>query len=329
MEPLYDILVIGGSGLVGRKLIELLIENKFPFKTIKSTLSRSLVNNKLIVKNYEVELVSLDKEEVFDNVDFCFFCSTAEISKKYVYKAKEKCKYVIDNSSCFRMNNDVPLIVPEINFKDINSNLISNPNCSTIQSVLVLDQIRKEYEINKIIYSTYQSCSGGGKEELNELINSYYNKNKLYSHNLCDTCISQIGEINETRFSLEELKMINETKKVLNDYSLNIHASCVRVPVNYCHGVFIYIEVTQEVNIDRIIELIKEAPRLKYVNDNEILYFQEAYEKDHVLVGRLKKDITNPHAFSLFCVGDNLRVGAAFNAYNIAIKLIGENNGKI
>ena len=150
MEPLYDILVIGGSGLVGRKLIELLIENKFPFKTIKSTLSRSLVNNKLIVKNYEVELVSLDKEEVFDNVDFCFFCSTTEISKKYVYKAKEKCKYVIDNSSYFRMNNDVPLIVPEINFKDINSNLISNPNCSTIQSVLVLDQIRKEYEINKI-----------------------------------------------------------------------------------------------------------------------------------------------------------------------------------
>ena len=119
MNTLYNVLVVGGGGLVGRKLIEILIDKKFPFKSIKSTLSKSLVNEKLIVKKYDVELVSLEDEGVFDNVDFCFFCSTSEISKEYVCKAKKKCKYVIDNSSYYRMDEDVPLVVPEINFDDI------------------------------------------------------------------------------------------------------------------------------------------------------------------------------------------------------------------
>ena len=326
MTNLYNVLVVGGTGLVGKKLIEILIENNFPFNRIRYTKSE-YSSRSLIIKNIEIEEVELNNY-CFDDIDFCFLCSTSEVSSKWGNIAKAKCKYVIDNSSTFRMDKDVPLIIPEINFESINSSLISNPNCSTIQSLLVLNEIKKTYKINKIIYSTYQSCSGGGKEELIELSKSYDKVSSIYSELLCDTCISQIGEINDTRFSLEELKMINETKKIFNDYTLEVHASCIRVPVSYCHGVFIYLEVDKEVDVNKIINLIKNSERLEYKKDNEILYFQEAYQKDKVLVGRIKKDLTNPKAFSLFCVADNLRVGAAFNAYNIALHLIRRNNEK-
>ena len=213
MEPLYNVLVVGGSGLVGNKLIEILIEKEFPFSSIKYTKSSKEGSN-LFVNGVEVELIALN-EKSFDDIDFCFFCSTSEVSSIYGKLAKEKCKYVIDNSSYFRMDKDVPLIIPEINFSSINSSLIANPNCSTIQSLLVIDAIRKQYSLKKIIYSTYQSCSGGGKEELKELNKSFSKISNIYSELLCDTCISQIGIIDDSGFSLEEIKMINETKRFL------------------------------------------------------------------------------------------------------------------
>jgi aspartate-semialdehyde dehydrogenase len=326
MDTLYNVLVIGGTGLVGRQLLELLIVNKFPYKNIKATHSNNNLN-KIQVNGEEIDILPLN-ENVFKDIDICFFCSTSEISSRWGKYAHSICKYVIDNSSCFRMDKDVSLIVPEINFDKCESTYVCNPNCSTIQSVLVLDQIRKRYKINKVIYSTYQSCSGGGKEELKELNQSYDKICNIYSQYLCDTCISQIGEITSNGFSLEELKMINETKKILDDYKLEVHASCIRVPVSYCHGVFIYVEVDENVNVDNIIQLIKESNRLVYKPDNEILYFQEAYRNDKVLVGRVKKDLVNNKAFSIFCVADNLRVGAAYNAYNIALNLIRRDNEK-
>lgn len=323
MDTLYNVLVIGGTGLVGKNLIEILIEKKFPYNSIISSKSNN-TKDKLVINEKEIELVNLD-EKAFENIDICFMCANNEIALKWGMYAKEKCKFVIDNSSAFRMDSNIPLIIPEINKDKINYNLISNPNCSTIQSLLVINEIRKLYSINKIIYSTYQSCSGGGKEELNELSLSHVKKCNLYSCCLCDTCISQIGEIDDTRFSKEETKMINETKKILNDYSLNIHASCIRVPVSYCHGVFIYFEIKEKVEIEKIIDLINSSERLIYKKDNEILYYQEAYQSEKVIVGRIKKDLDNERAFSLFCVADNLKVGAAFNAYNIAKVLIDEN----
>ena len=323
MNTLYNVLVVGGTGLVGKNLIKILIEKEFPYNRIISTKSNN-TKDKLVIKDKEIELVNLE-ESAFEDIDICFICASNELALKWGNYAKEKCKFVIDNSSAFRMDSSVPLIIPEINKDRINSNLISNPNCSTIQSLLVINEIKKLYSINKIIYSTYQSCSGGGKEELNELSLSYAKKCDLYSYALCDTCISQIGEIDDSRFSKEEIKMINETKKILFDYSLNIHASCIRVPVSYCHGVFIYIETKEKVDVEKIIELINSSDRLIYKKDNEILYFQEAYQSEKVVVGRIKKDLDNDCALSLFCVADNLKVGAAFNAYKIAKVLIDEN----
>ena len=326
MNALYNVLVIGGTGLVGKCLIKILLDKEFPFNKIVSTKSQK-TKEKLIINNKNIDLIDLD-EEAFNGIDICFMCSTNEVALKWGKYAKEKCKYVIDNSSIFRLDFDVPLIIPEINKDKIFSNFISNPNCSTIQSLLVINEIKKMFTIKRIIYSTYQSCSGGGKDELNELSLSYAKKCNLYSYSLCDTCISQIGEIDDSRFSNEEKKMINETKKILDDYSINIHASCIRVPVSYCHGVFIYIETKEKVKIEDVVNLISSSKRLIYKKDNEILYYQEAYQSEKVIVGRVKKDLDNEHAFSLFCVADNLKVGAALNAYNIAKVLIDEDNRK-
>ncbi len=324
MSTLYNVLVIGGTGLVGKSLIKILLDKQFPYKKIVSTKSNK-TSEDLIIDNNRIELINLNKNSFF-NIDICFICASNEVALKWGEYARKKCKYVIDNSSAFRMNFNVPLIIPEINKDKINSNFISNPNCSTIQSLLVINEIKKLYTIDKIIYSTYQSCSGGGKEELNELSLSHAKKCNLYSQCLCETCISQIGEIDSSRFSNEEIKMINETKKILDDYSINVHASCIRVPVSYCHGVFIYVETKEKVNINQIIDLINSSDRLVYKNDNEILYFQDAYQSEKVIVGRVKKDLDNDYAFSLFCVADNLKVGAALNAYNIAKVLINEDN---
>lgn len=324
MNTLYNVLIIGATGLVGTRLVEILIENKFPFNNLKLVASPSSIGKTINILDGKFVIDSLN-DQSFNNIDFCFFCSNSEVSKKWCELAKSKCKYVIDNSSFNRMDNNVPLIVPEINSEAINSNLISNPNCSTIQSVLVLNEIRKIYKIKRIIYSTYQSCSGGGRGVLNELNNSYYHKDKkLFDNYLCDTCISQIGNIEDNHYSKEELKMINETKKILKDDSLMIHANCIRVPISYCHGVFIYVEVEENVDVDQVIEQINRSSRLSYCSDNEIMYFQNCYNSPLVKVGRIKKDLFNDNAFSLFCVGDNLHTGAAYNAYSIALHLIKE-----
>lgn len=323
MKDTYNVLIVGATGLVGKTLIEILIEKNFPFKEIKGTKGHTYTKDKLFVKNQKINIYELN-ENIFDDIDFCFFCSTNEVSRAYGKIAKRKCKYVIDNSSYYRMNNDVPLIVPSVNFSSINSSFISNPNCSTIQAVLVINEIKKLYKIKRIIYSTYQSCSGGGKEELIELKNSFLNKNKKYSNLLCDTCISQIGEINNQGYSTEELKMINETKKIFKDDKIYVHANCIRVPVKFCHGVFIYLECDKKINKEVIIDQLKKSDRLEYIEDNEILFFQDAYQKDKVLVGRVREDIDNECALSLFCVADNLRIGAALNAYEILERLMND-----
>lgn len=326
MKNVYNLLIVGGTGLVGRELIEILLKKGFPFSEIKISNS-TLEKGNIEILNRDFQVYPLN-EEVFEDVDICFFCSTSEVSEKWCIYAKEKCKYVIDNSSFFRMRDNVPLIIPEINLIDINNRLISNPNCSTIQSLLVLNEIRKEYRLNKVIYSTYQSCSGGGKSELEELNNSRLKISNIYDHYLCDTCISQIGSIDEEGYSQEELKMINETKKILKLPFLEVHANCIRVPVNYCHGVFIYVEVDKEVSKNKVIDLIKGSNRLEFIEDNKIIYFQKACKSEKVLVGRVKVDKYKKNCFSLFCVADNLYVGAAYNAYHIALNLIGEKNEK-
>lgn len=310
MNTKYRVLVVGGTGLVGRKLLELLIKNNFPISDLIVT-SRSY--KQMEIDNRKIQVVPLTKD-VFDGIDICFFTSPSDVSKDYVPYALTKCKWVIDNSSYFRMKEESNLIIPEVNFDQIKSNLISNPNCSTIQSCLVLNEIGKYYSFKKIIYSTYQSCSGGGQKLLSLLDSDLKLRN---------TCLTNIGEINNDGYSDEEIKLINETRKILSK-DIEIHSNCIRVPVSYCHGVFIYVKCDREVDVTFIKNIISKSERLELLSNKEIIYFQDSYGNERVRVGKIKKDIFNKNAFSLFCVADNLMVGAAYNAYLIAVKLIGE-----
>lgn len=308
MNTKYKVLVVGGTGLVGRKLIKILFENNFPLDNLIVT-SRSYKEIEILDK--KIKVVPLSKE-VFEDIDICFFTSPSGVSKEYVPYALTKCKLVIDNSSFFRFNEESNLIIPEINLDEIKGKLISNPNCSTIQACLVLNEISKICTIKKIVYSTYQSCSGGGQGLLNEL-----NSNLKFRN----TCISNIGSVNQRGYSEEEMKLINETQKILNK-DIEIHSNCIRVPVPYCHGVFIYLECEKEVKIDEIKSELSKTNRIELVDNQEIMYFQKSYDSEKVRVGKIKKDLFNNKAFSLFCVADNLTVGAAYNAYKIACEIL-------
>ena len=327
MDTYCNVLIVGATGLVGQRLLEILIDKKFPINNLKLVASASSVGRKLVIKDKEYIVEELN-ERSFDDIDFCFFCSNATVSKEWGNIASKKCKYVIDNSSAYRMKRDVPLVIPEINYPKENFKYMANPNCSIIQSLLVINEISKVYKINRIIYSTYQSCSGGGRKELFELFSSRDSKEKkLFDYYLCDTCLSHIGELYENQYSSEEFKMINETKKILDDYKIEVHASCIRVPVPYCHGVFIYLEINEDVDLNLIVNQFHKSNRISYIED-KLMYFQEAYNSEKVIVGKLKKDLDKNNALSLFCIGDNLHVGAAYNAYNIALYILRDNNEK-
>ena len=251
-------------------------------------------------------------KDVFEDIDLCFFTTPSSVSKEYVPYALSKCKWVIDNSSYFRLKEESNLIIPEINFNRINSNLISNPNCSTIQACLALEEIGKFYSLNKIIYSSYQSCSGGGYKLLSQLENDQVLKN---------TCLSNIGDINKDGYSEEEMKLIEETRKIFSK-DIDIHSNCIRVPISYCHGLFIYVECDREVDVSFLKEIVNNSNRLVLIDNKDIMYFQDSYDSEKVMVGKIKKDIFNKNAFSMFCVADNLMVGAAYNAYQIAVNLM-------
>ena len=324
----YKIAIVGATGLVGETLLKVLEERQIPNLEYTLFCSSKSAGKNINFMNCEYMTKEL-KEDSFDSgFNFAIFTANSEISKHYAPIAVSKGCLVIDNSSEFRMDKNVPLIVPEVNLKDIikHNGIISNPNCSTIQAVVVLKPLDDKFKIKRIIYSTYQAVSGAGKLGLDDLINHAEGNNlKKFNQPIFNNCLPHIDLFLENGYTKEEMKLINETKKILNNYNLNITATAVRVPVENCHGESINIEFEKSFTLDEIYSVLKNSPNI-IVQDNAVLskYPTPVNVNGHneVFVGRIRKDFSIENGLNLWVVADNLRKGAATNAVQILEKLI-------
>lgn len=319
--------IIGATGLVGSTFLKVLEEKKLNIDEYYLFASSKSKGKKVTFMNKEYEI-----EELNDNVPpkkftYALFSAGSNVSEKY---AKEFNKYgtiVIDNSSKFRMDENVPLIVPEINIKEAyNKPLIANPNCSTIQAVIALFPLHKQYAIRRIVYSTYQAVSGAGISGINDLIETSLGKEpQKFPYKIYNNCIPQIDDFLDSGYTKEEEKMINETRKILNDYTIDITATCVRVPVFNSHAESINVEFKREFDIENLKQLLASSPGIAILDDiKEKVYPLNTFatNKDDVFVGRIRKDYSQKNTLNLWVVADNIRKGAASNAVQILEKLI-------
>ncbi len=324
----YKLAIVGATGLVGRTALKVLEEKNLP--NIEYTLfcSYKSAGQKIKFLGKEYTAIELKNDSFDEGFDFAIFSAGAETSKHFAPIAAAKGCTVIDNSSAFRMEKDVPLIVPEVNFNDVykNHGIIANPNCSTIQAVVALKPLDDKYNIKRIVYSTYQAVSGAGKLGLEDLENGSQKLPPLkFSHPIYDNCLPHIDSFLTNRYTKEEMKMVNETRKILNKPDLAITATAVRVPVRNCHGESINIEFEKSFKIEDIFSILSNSPGIIVKDDLENLIYPTASianGHDEVFVGRIRKDYSIENGLNLWVVADNLRKGAASNAIQIVEKLI-------
>lgn len=320
MNKIYKVAIVGATGLVGRTILKVLEENNFPNVEYTLFASSKSAGSKIefLGKNY---IVCELKEDSFDTgFDYAIFSAGAKTSLKFAPIAASKGCIVIDNSSAFRMDKNVPLIVPEVNPEKIfeNNGIIANPNCSTIQAMLPLKILDDQYNIKRIVYSTYQAVSGAGKKGLEDL-------EKKEEGSFYNNCVPQIDVFLDDAYTKEEHKMINETRKILNKPHLPITATCVRVPVQNCHSESINIELEKEPDLYEIKMLLQNAEGIILADDIENNIYPlatKANGNDEVFVGRIRRDFSINNGINLWCVADNLRKGAATNAVQILKKLL-------
>ncbi|CAI8295324.1 MAG: Aspartate-semialdehyde dehydrogenase [Owenweeksia sp. TMED14] len=322
--------LIGVTGMVGEVLLDLLLERQFPISTFIPVASSKSHGKTIEWKGDHYNIIS-PEEALFQNPDLAIFTAGSEVSKKYAQLfAKQGC-YVIDNSSAWRMSHGIPLVVPEINCNMLNKNslIIANPNCSTIQLVMALKPIHDAYPITRVIVSTYQSVSGSGRnalDQLNRERNGDVEGAMEYPYQIDMNCIPHCDVFLENDYTKEEMKLTNESKKILDDMDIHITATAVRVPVKGGHSESVNIEFRNDrpsVNIIR--SLLAAFPGVKIQDFNEgKTYPMPIYAegKNDVFVGRIRNDISHPKAINLWIVSDNLRKGAALNALQIAENLI-------
>ena len=322
-----NISIVGATGNVGRTTISILDKSKMKFDKLFLVASQKSEGKKIKFRNQEIEVESLHKYD-FAKAQITFFAAGSQIAKEWVPKAAKK-TIVIDNSSYFRMQKNVPLIVPEVNADALNyhKNIISNPNCSTIQMVLALKPLHDEYKIKRVVVSTYQAVSGAGKAPTDELFeqtkNFLANKKiqpKNFTKQIAFNLIPHIDIFDKDGYSKEELKMTNETKKIL-DNDIRVTATCVRVPVRTGHSESINIEFDNFYDLENIIKILKNAPGCKVIddrNDGGYMTPLEAEGSFVTYISRIRKDISNFKAINLWVVSDNLLKGAALNTVQIA-----------
>lgn len=324
----FRIAIVGATGLVGRSVIQILEEKNLPIETyglFASQKSSGTIFN-IHGKDYVVE--ELTENSFNSGFDFAIFSAGGETSKKYAPIATQKGCIVIDNSSYFRMYDDVPLVVPEVNLEDAyhHHGIIANPNCSTIQAMLPLKALEDKYRIKRVVYSTYQAVSGAGKDALCDLENTDNSQPlKKFPHPIYNNCLPHIDVFMENGYSKEELKMINETRKILHRPDLKVTATTVRVPVQNSHSESINLEFEKDFEIEDLISTLKNFPNI-VVQDNPAsnLYPMAitASGHDEVFVGRIRRDESIASGINLWVVADNIRKGAATNAIQIVEKLI-------
>jgi aspartate-semialdehyde dehydrogenase len=330
-EKKINVAVAGATGAVGNQMISCLEEADFPVQSIKLLASARSVGRKLRFKGDLIAVEEL-KEDSFKGMDIALFSAGGGTSERYApHAAKDGC-VVVDNSSAWRMDPDVPLVVPEVNPHAIaqytKKGIIANPNCSTIQMVIVLDPIHKKYGIQRIVVSTYQAVSGTGKKAIDELfdqtralINFLNCENKVYPHRIAFNCLPHIDTFMPNGYTKEEIKMVNETRKILEDDTIGVTATTVRVPVFHSHSESVNVETKNPISAQEVKLLLENTPGIKVIDDPDNNLYPlatDAAGQDLTLVGRIRDDDSIANGINMWIVADNIRKGAATNAVQIA-----------
>lgn len=320
----YKIAIVGATGLVGRTALKVLEEKNIANLDYVLFSSKKSAGTKLKFLNTDFIVRELTDSSFDEKFDFALFSAGAETSKHFAPIAASKGCIVIDNSSAFRMDDKVPLIVPEVNFEDAKNhhNIIANPNCSTIQAVVTLKPLDDKFKIKRIVYSTYQAVSGAGKLGLQDL---EQHSTLKFQHPIYDNCLPQIDTFLVNHYTKEEMKMVNETRKILKHPTLPITATAVRVPVTNCHGESINVVFEKSFKLTDIFNTLKSAPGIVVQDDIENNIYpisSNVNGHDEVFVGRIRKDFSIKNGLNLWIVADNLRKGAASNAIQIIEKMI-------
>ncbi|MCS7461839.1 aspartate-semialdehyde dehydrogenase [Paenibacillus doosanensis] len=335
-QKLFNIAVVGATGAVGEQIIRLLDERNFPIQELKLLSSARSAGTKIKFKSRDITVEEAAPDS-FKGIDIALFSAGGSVSAELIPHAVEHGAVCIDNTSAFRMDPETPLVVPEVNIDKINEHkgVIANPNCSTIQMVAALKPLYDRYGISRIIVSTYQAVSGAGARAIDEMLRQ--SKEVLggrpaepqilpvgalpVKHQIAFNAIPQIDKFTDNGFTYEEMKMINETKKILGDESLEVTATCVRIPVVYGHSESVYVELNQDFDVEEVKRLLADAPGIVLQdNPSEQQYplATDAAGKLETFVGRIRRDLSNPRALNLWIVSDNLLKGAAWNAVQIA-----------
>ncbi len=345
----YKLAIVGCTGLVGRTILQVLEEKHLPISEYGLFASKKSVGKTMHFMNKEYIVKELNEASFDAGYDFAIFSAGGNTSKKYSPIASSKGCIVVDNSSAFRMDENVPLVVPEVNPEEIanNNGIIANPNCSTIQAVVALKPLDDKYKIKRIVYSTYQAVSGSGRDGVIDLINGIKNYSNFISESsdsddylsspdsnyklekfpypIFSNCLPHIDVFLDNGYTKEEEKMINETRKILKKPDLKITATTVRVPVFNSHSESINVEFEKDFDMSELIETLKKAPGIVVQDDTQNLVYPIATNAsgyDEVFVGRIRKDFSVSSGINLWVVSDNIRKGAATNAVQIVEKML-------
>lgn len=313
------VIIVGATGLVGSTILAILEERNFPISHLKLLASERSLGKSLPFKGQEIKLEVLD-EAAFEGYDLAFFAAGGSISKKYVPIAIEKGVKVIDNSSYYRMDSQVPLVVPEVNPQDIMAEtmLVANPNCSTIQCMPALSQIQKHYGLKRVIYSSYQSVSGSGSQAIDDLDQGTQN---FYPYQIKGNLLPHIDDFLENAYTKEEMKMIHESRKILHQDDLGLTATTVRVPVRFSHAISVNVETEKPFQIEEVKALFNEEYGMKLIQNDQKLEYPmplDAAGQDLIYMGRVRRDESIENGMNLWIVADNIRKGAALNSVQIA-----------
>jgi aspartate-semialdehyde dehydrogenase len=329
----YNVAIVGATGLVGQEFIRILLQRSFPMASIRLLASDRSAGRKLSVNNQEIE-VEETTHDSFQGVDIALFSAGAEISRHFSPIAVREGTVVVDNSSAFRMDKAVPLVVPEVNPEDIKKHkgIIANPNCSTIQMVVALYPLHRVNPIKRIIVDTYQAVSGTGSAAVEELrtqakqvLEGQTTIPHVYPHQIAFNVLPEIDVFLDNGYSKEEWKMVEETRKIMHADDIVISATCVRVPVYVGHSEAIHLEFSQPMLVDEAQRILAQAPGVRLLDDTTISLYPQPWSavgSDDVFVGRIRQDVSNPNGLVMWVVADNLRKGAALNTIQIAEEMI-------
>jgi len=332
----YNVAILGATGAVGKEMLKILGERNFPVNELRLLASKKSAGGEVEFagKTYIIEEAT---ENSFDNIDVMLCAAENDISLRLSPAAVKAGAVVIDNSSAYRMDENVPLVVPEVNPEDVKNHkgIIANPNCSTIIALTAVNEINKYAKIDRMIVSTYQAVSGAGINGIRELDKQIKDISEgkeaeanIFQYQIAYNLIPQIGDFDEVGYSQEEMKMQNEGKKIFHNPNLKVNCTCIRVPVYRSHSESITLETEREITPEKARELLKNAKGVKLVDDVQNRKYPmplDTSDQDLIYVGRIRKDITKENSLVLWCCGDQIRKGAATNAVQIAEVLAKEN----